>query len=105
MPTKIENHHYLMVKFFGASDSRVDDVNPYDSVGVFRRSTIESLRFGATPETIAASKKRLAKRLHDVLKLDQVMLPVADIEKGLNRSSEIIDNVVFTWAGKMTVKE
>lgn len=104
-PTRIQKHHYLLVKFFGIADNLTDDVNPYDSVGVFRRSKISSLRWGATPNTISASKGRVARNLHEVVKLDGVDLAVADIRGGLDKNDSLIDNVVFTWAGKATVRD
>lgn len=102
-PTRIQKHHYLLIKFFGTTDTPKDDVNPYDSVGVFRRSRIDSLRWGNTPPTISNSKDRAARRLHEVVALDGVSLDEAAIRAGLDKNASKIDDVVFAWAGKAKV--
>ncbi|MCG8590268.1 MAG: hypothetical protein MJE66_13330 [Proteobacteria bacterium] len=104
-PSRIQKHHYLIVKFFGVADNPTNDVNPYDSVGVFRRSTISSLRWGATPEVVAANKDRVARNLHEAVKLDDMTLARDDIRSGLDRNETLIDTVVFTWAGKARVND
>ena len=104
-PSRIQKHHYLLVKFFGVADNPLEDVNPYTSVSVFRRSNIGSLRWGSTDDFASRTKDRVAWNLQEIVGLDGVTLKYDDIRPGLNKSNTLIEEVVYGWAGKARYAE
>lgn len=98
----MQKHNFMLVLLFSTTDNPEDDVNPFDSVGVFRKSEIGSLDWGpeSKPNIRKNAKRRAATNYRRMLSIFGIKLLAADIKAGLENDTEKIDEIVAKWVKK-----
>jgi hypothetical protein len=86
--TPEEKIRFFSLKFFGTTDNREDDVNPFDDLNEFLDNSIGSLTWGTSGVVVRRSKTRFAFNFFQVLKIYRIILEPSDIMSVIDDNSK-----------------